>query len=199
MAGDSKRSDTEAWLNLAGALAWPAIGLLAIILFYGPIRASLDRVSQGDAEEVNVGAVKIRFSSNRLSEMPRPSAVVAEKINALSEFDREMLISIGSYTPHDDTCTIEGFEAAVRSGTEVSNRFFATRIQHLEEFRRHIGSHARLRDLGLVRIDNRPNSGEPFCLDGQGRTARITPLGEQTRRYYLDLVNSALSVTSTPP
>ena len=198
MQEDAKSGGGTNWASLVASLAWPLVALIVLALFYGPIKRTLDKAAHGEAEEISVGAVTVRFSARAIAELPDPPADVAEKLNSLTEFDRETLISIGSYSPHDDSCTVDGFVAAMRSGTEASNAFFASRVQNIIPYRQHIGAHARLERLGLVSLSPRDNSEEAYCLDGHGRTATLTPLGERTRRYYLDLVNRTLLVTSAP-
>ena len=95
--------------DLLASLAWPIVALIVLALFYSPLKDTLDKAAQGQAEEISVGTVKVRFSPRGLSEMPAPPVDVSDKINSLAEFERETLISIGSYSPHEDSCTLEGF------------------------------------------------------------------------------------------
>jgi hypothetical protein len=192
MGGSSEKSAD--WIGLVGALAWPIVGSIALIAFYNPIHASLDRVAKGEAEEVSLGPINVRYSAAKIAEFQHPSEEVGAVLSNLSSFDREILISIGAYSPHADSCTIEGFEQAMLSGTEESNQFFAERIDKIEPYRQYIGAHRRLAALKLVSLDERENLNEPFCQPGAGRTARLTSLGSETRAYYLALVDTALTI-----
>jgi len=192
------------WPALLSAVAWPAIALLVLGLFYGPVRYSLDRISEGEADEVAVGPIRVQFSPTALRALPTPSPDVARNIQRLSDspYERELLLSLGFRLQHSDSCTIEGFERAVRAGTREANDFFARNLGSLEGYRRYIGAHENLERMGLVTLE-RPGTHEVLddvtCAAGEQRVVRITELGRNTQAYYLNLMDQALSIRVRAP
>jgi hypothetical protein len=82
-------------LELIKAALWPAIALIAIILFYSPIRSVLDNVASraSDIQQIKLGSLEL---SIKVSDLPIPDSETARAIVKLNDDTVvELLFSTG--------------------------------------------------------------------------------------------------------
>jgi hypothetical protein len=86
-------------LELIKAALWPAIALIAIILFYSPIRSVLDNVASraSDIQQIKLGSLEL---SIKVGDLPIPDSETARAIVKLND---ETLIELLSSTGKDVT------------------------------------------------------------------------------------------------
>ena len=74
----------KAVLDLVKSALWPATAVLAIFLFYVPIRTVLDNLSQraNDIEKVQLGTLELNY---RVTDLPTPDIETAKVIVKLDE------------------------------------------------------------------------------------------------------------------
>jgi hypothetical protein len=88
------KSKLEISSEIVQALAWPAIALIGIILFYSPIHTTLTGISDhaNDINEVKLGSLEMTIQASAL---PHPSRAVASALVGLPQEEFVMMLDIG--------------------------------------------------------------------------------------------------------
>lgn len=82
-------------VDLVNAALWPAIALLALLIFYGPVHTTLSSISRRSEqiETIKVGQLELTIRKADLR-VPSPEAATV-----LTSFDEDMLLYLLSITP----------------------------------------------------------------------------------------------------
>jgi hypothetical protein len=149
-------------VDLTKAAMWPMIALLIIILFYGPIRHTLESLAQrsDEIQTIKLGSLELDI---RARDLPSPKLEVA---NALKASDTGVITELFSNLRGGGQCY---------SPDENSD----TRFPH----------DSKLAQLGLITLtrDEKPAS---FCPHSY--SVSITPLGRDSADFLLLLIEAQI-------
>jgi hypothetical protein len=166
------------WLDVLRAALWPTLALIALILLQGPAIKILTKVSEGGAQEIEAGPVKITFSPEGLRRVPPPSPAVGDVLPKLTQGEVDALMA---HAPEDGLpiCQADALKidsSGSRQKAAVYDKLFGD---------------------GLVSLESpRPDDANQSWCELKGlRTARLTETGKSVREYLLSVITNSITIS----
>jgi hypothetical protein len=180
--GGKKMADGVAtnWLDVLRSAFWPALALIALVLLHNPAVKLLDEISQGGAQEIEAGPVKIKFSPEGLRHVSPPSAAVADVLPKLTQGEVDALMS---HAPNTSIPVCQPSALKIDSPDSRQEAFI----------------YDRLFTNNLVSVEQaKPDDANASWCKIEGlKLAQLTGLGRNVRAYLLSVITSSITISAS--